>query len=47
MVSRARIVLRWSCVEELIPMAFLLVYHRTEECRYLIKKVQLLRSRRR
>lgn len=31
----------------LIPMAFFLVYHRTEECRYLIKKVQLLISRRR
>ncbi|MDE7271088.1 MAG: hypothetical protein K2N81_11525 [Acetatifactor sp.] len=31
----------------LIPVAFFLVYRRTEECRYLIKKVQLMRSRRR
>ncbi len=31
----------------LIPAAFLLVYHRTEECRYLIKKMQLLKSGRR
>ncbi len=31
----------------LIPAAFILVYHRTEECRYLIKKIQLLKSGRR
>lgn len=30
----------------LIPGAFLLVYHRTQECRYLIRKVQLLIDRR-
>lgn len=30
----------------LIPMAFLLVYCRTQECRYLIRKVQLIIDRR-
>lgn len=30
----------------MIPLAFLLVYHRTQECRYLIRKVQLLKDRR-
>ncbi len=29
----------------LVPLAFLLVYHRTAECKYLIRKIQLLAKR--